>query len=188
MFKRLMDALERALASATPPPELGEMASRMREAVIEQKAAVGALRAALVKSEEELAFHQRELATAERRRTLAEGIQDAETVNVAGQYAARMGERVAVLERKVAAQREELALAERELTEMTAQLAEAAKRRGVEASERGAAGAWDALGEAGMDRPGTDVGGEALRSQLERAGHEAAADAKLEELKRRMGR
>ena len=188
MFKRLRDALEAALAAATPPPDLGEIAARMREAVIEQKSAVGLMREALEKDEQALAGERGQLETAERRRTLAADISDAETVEVADRFIAKHRERGAVLERKVAAQREELALAERDLVEMQSQLAEAAKRRPAVESERSAAQAWRELGAAGMDRPELDLEQEALKARMDRAAREAAAEAKLDELKKRMGR
>jgi hypothetical protein len=188
MFKRLRDALERALAAATPPPDLGEIASQMREAVIEQKTGVRAMQEDLAKASQLLALQQEELATAVRRRELAVGIDDQETVAVADRFIAKIRERVAVLERKVAAQSEELALAERDLQEMTAQLADAARRHPGLASERSADAAWQGLGRGGMDRPETDLEGDLLKGRMERAAREAAADAKLDELKKRMGR
>jgi len=187
VFKRLRDALERALAAATPPPDLGEIASQMREAVIEQKAALRQLQEALAATEHQLVGEREQLATAQRRRAQAEGIADAETVSVADKFIARHGERVAVLEQKVAAQRQELALAERDLTEMTAQLQEAA-RRAPAAGQRSAGEAWRSLGEAGMSRPETDLEGELLKSRMDHAEREAVADQKLEELKKKMGR
>lgn len=188
MFKRLRDALEAALEAATPPSDLGELASRMREAVIEAKAGAGAMREALEKAERQLAGERGQLETTERRRNLADGIGDAETVGVADRYLARHRERIGVLEKKVEAQRDELALAERDLTEMTAQLMEASKRRGGVEADRSADRAWAGLGAAGMDRPETDLEQELLKTKLDRAAREADADAKLEELKKRMGR
>ena len=187
MFQRLREALERALAAATPPPDLGEIASRMREAVIEQKAGVRAMQDALATAERQLAGEREQLATTERRRAQAEGIGDAETVGVADRFIAKHRERAAVLDQKVAAQRQELALAERDLAEMTAQLQEAA-RRAPASAQRSADEAWQQLGRAGMDRPETDVEGELLKSRLDHAEREADADQKLDELKRRMGR
>ncbi|MFI5206393.1 MAG: hypothetical protein ACHQU8_03975 [Gemmatimonadales bacterium] len=187
MFEKLRDALERALAAATPPPDLGEIASRMREAVIEQKALVRGLQAELGKVEELLSHQRAELATAQRRRALAEGIKDEETVAVAQKFIAKLGERVVVLEKKVVVQKDEIALAEKELAEMTAQLQEAARHPKL-ASERSAEAAWQGLGRAGMDRPETDLEGELLKGRMERAAREAQADAKLEELKKKMGR
>ena len=188
MFRQLRDALERALAAATPPPDLGEIAARMREAVIEQKALVRGLQGELAKVEDLLAHQKGELATAERRRTLAAGIQDAETVAVADKFIAKLGERAVVLEKKIVVQKDELALAERELAEMTAQLQEAARHNPKITSERSAEAAWQGLGRAGMDRPGTDLEDELLKGRMDRAAREAQADAKLDELKKRMGR
>jgi hypothetical protein len=188
MFKQLRDALERALAAATPPPDLGEIAARMREAVIEQKALVRGLQGELAKAEELLSHQKAELATAERRRALAEGIHDEETVAVAQKFIVKLGERVAVLEKKIVVQRDEIALAEKELAEMTAQLQEAARHNPKLTSERSVEAAWQGLGRAGMDRPDTDLEGELLKGRMDRAVREAQADAKLDELKKKMGR
>jgi len=188
VFKRLREALEAALAAATPPADLYDIAGRMREALIEARAGLGKMRDALATSERELEALRQELETAERRRTLAAGIQDAETVEVADRYLSRHREHVAVLEKKVAAQREEVALAERDTAEMTAQLEEVTKRRGGVESERSSQAAWAALGQAGVDRPELDPEQEALKARMDRAAREADADARLEELKRRMGK
>ncbi len=188
MFERLRAALQAALESATPPPDLREIAGRMQEAVIEAKAGVGAMREALAQAEGELAHVRGEVETTTRRRDLAAGIQDAETVEVAEKYLARQQERLAVLERKVAAQREELALAERDLGEMQAQLLDAAKNRPSHEADRSRDAAWASLGAAGMDRPEVDLEQELLRGRMDRAAREAEADAKLEELKKRMGK
>ena len=188
MFKKLREALERALEAATPPENLSDIAARMREAVIEQKATVRGLEAELAKAEDLLAHQKAELETATRRREAAAGINDQETVAVADKFIARLGERTAVLDKKVAAQREELALAQADLTEMTAQLQEAARRNPKLTSERSTEAAWRDLGKAGMDRPEMDIEGELLEGRARRAAREAQADAKLEELKKKMGR
>ena len=188
MFQRLRDALERALAAATPPPDLGEIASQMRDAVIEQKAAVRLMREDLDKADQLLTTERSQLDTAQRRRELASGIQDTETVAIADKFIVRHQERIAILVKKVEAQREELSLAERDLADMTTQLLNAARRNPSITSERSANDAWNGLGKGGMDRPETDLEGELLKGRMERAAREAAADAKLDELKRRMGR
>ena len=188
MFNRLREALEAALAAATPPADLFDLAGRMREALIEVKAGLGQMRDALHATEREVAAIQQEMATAERRRALASEIGDTETVGVADRYLAKHRERQAVLERKVAAQREEMALAERDVAEMTEQLEEVTKRRGGLEAERSSAAAWAGLGRAGMDRPEVDPEQEALKARMDRAAREAEADAKLEELKKRMGK
>ncbi len=188
MFKRLREALEAALAAATPPADLYDLAGRMREALIEAKAGLGRMRDELARTEREQQALAREIETAERRRALAAGIDDQETVSVAERYVAKHRERSAVLEKKLAAEREELALAERDVAEMVAQLEEVTKRRGNVQGERSAQAAWSALGQAGMDRPELDAEQEALKGRMDRAAREAEADAKLEELKRRMGK
>jgi len=188
MFERLREALKAALDAATPPPDLREIAGQMQQAVIEAKAGVAAMREALGPAERALAALKGEIETAVRRRDLAAGIEDRETVEVAERYAARQQERLAVLERKVAAQREELALAERDLGEMQAQLAEATKHRAEHEADRSRDAAWASLGAAGMDRPETDLEQELLRTQMDRQAREVAADQALEEMKRRMGK
>ena len=188
VFKRLREALEAALASATPPEDLRDLAGRMRAALLEARAGLGQMRDALATTERELTVTQREIETAERRRSLAAGISDAETVQVAEGYLAKHRERAGVLERKAAAQREEIALAERDMGEMTAQLDEVTKRRGTIDAERSSAEAWASLGRAGVDRPELDAEQEALKARMDRAAREAEADAKLEELKKRMGK
>ncbi len=177
MFKRLREKLEAALAAATPPPDLGEIAARMREAVIEQKAGLRVIRDELGKTEQALAADREQLATAERRRDLARQIEDAETAEVAERFAARHRDRVAVLERKVEAQRAELALAERDLAEMMAQLKDAGRRIPDLPSTRGLTADLE-----------TDLDDSHLRTQMDRAAREAAAAQKLDELKRKMGR
>jgi hypothetical protein len=188
VFRRLREALEAALASATPPEDLFDLAGRMRVALIEARAGLGRMREDLEKTERELAAAQGEIGTAERRRALATEINDAETVQVADGYIARHRERALVLERKAGAQREEIALAERDVAEMTGQLEEVTKRRGTIDAERSSAEAWASLGRGGVDRPELDAEHEALKARMDRAAREAEADAKLEELKKRMGK
>lgn len=186
MFKRLRDALERALIAATPPPDLGEIASQMRDAVVEQKAGVRAMQDELAKAEQLLSLERSQLETAQRRREQAAGIQDTETVEVAEKFITRHTERIGVLEKRVAVQREELVLAERDLAEMTTQLQEAARKNPT--AERSAGTAWNELGSAGVDRPELDLEHDLLKTRADRAAREAAADARLDELKKRMGR
>jgi hypothetical protein len=188
VFKRLREALEAALAGATPPEDLYALAGRMRAALVEARAGLSQMREALERTDRELALGRREIETAERRRALAAGINDAETVQVAESYLTKNRERVDVLERKAAAQREEIALAERDVAEMTRQLEEVTKRRGTIDAERSSAAAWASLGRAGVDRPELDAEQEALKARMDRAAREAEADAKLEELKKRMGK
>src|SRR5512134_1337787 len=94
----------------------------MRRAAVEGRAALMKLREALAATERELVVERKHLEDAQRRGVLAEGIGDGETVEIAGRFAARHGERVVVLEQKLVAQRAELDLAERDVQEMVDQL------------------------------------------------------------------
>jgi len=184
VFERLRDALRAALDAATPPADLRQLAGQMREAVVDAKVAVREVREALKRTELELTVERQKLADAERRGRLAGEIQDAETVEVAGRFAAKHRERVAMLEKKLAAQQEELSLAEKELNEMQTQLSAADQSR--MGSERSTEDAWREIQRAGGSRPGVDPEDDLLKSQLERAQREAAADRQLDELKKKL--
>ena len=186
MFERLRDALRAALDAATPPGDLRDLARQMREAVVEAKLAVGETREAVARTDRDLTQERQRLADAERRGRLASEIQDQETVDVARRFAAKHRERTDVLEKKLAALKDELALYERELGDMQGQLVRAERDRPLTEAERSAERAWRELQAAGGARPGTDPEGELLKSQLDRAAREAAADRQLRELKRKL--
>lgn len=186
MFDRLRDALRAALAAATPPGDLRELARQMREAVVDAKVAVQEMRAALVRTEAEVGAERQRLADAERRGRLAAEIQDQETVQVADRFAGRHRERVGVLERKLAAQMEELALAERDLVEMRAQL-KSADGPGT-AADASSERAWREVQGAGGARPGVDLQDELLKADMDRVARERAADEQLDLLKKKLGK
>jgi ABC-type phosphate transport system auxiliary subunit len=181
MFERLRDAINAALDAATGPPDSREVLSGMRDAVIEARAALEGMKQGVVKTEQRLILERRQLEDAERRGRMAGEIDDQETVDVAELFTAKHRERVEVLQDKLEAQRAELALAERELAEMKGQLKKAAGSSHAET-------AWREIEAAGGVRPETDVGDELLRSQMDRAAREAEAEAKLDALKKKMGR
>ena len=151
----------------------------MREAVVDAKVAVAEVQEAVVRTERELLLERQRLADAERRGRLAGEIQDAETVAVAGRFAAKHRERLGVLERKLANQREELALAQRELDDMHAQLKSADRDRPAMEARR-------SVQEAGGGAAGMGLQDELLKSDMDRAAREAAAARQLEELKKKM--
>jgi len=181
MFERLKEAINAALDAATGPPDSREILSGMRDAVIEARAALEGMRQGVVKTEQHLAIERRHLEDAERRGRMAAEIDDRETVTVAERFIAKHRGRVTVLQDKLEAQRAELELAERELEEMKGQLKQAAGRDHVDS-------AWREIEAAGGVRPETDVGDELLRSKLDRAAREAEAQARLDALKKKMGR
>lgn len=184
MFDDLKARLERFLAEQTADNPRAR-ALLLKEAILEAKVGVRAMRDALGATERELEAERGHLRDAERRGTLAADIGDAETVEVAGRFAGRHRDRVAVLERRLEVQREELALAERDVAEMTAQLR--AAQQGVDAAADSVRAAWDAVDAAGGGRPGTDPDDD-LRRQTDRAAMDAAIDAQLAHLKRKLGK
>ena len=76
---------------------------------------------------------------------------------------------------------EERAPTSGELEEMKGQLKKAAGSGHAET-------AWREIEAAGGVRPETDVGDELLRSQLDHAAREAEAEARLDALKKKMGK
>lgn len=184
-FRRSFDEL---LSRATRPEERRLVASRMKDTLVQAKIGLEDMRGALAKARERLAAEERELETVKRRRTLAEGIKDQQTVDVAAKYEQMHTERVEVLRQKVAAQEAEIGLAERDVSSMSAEL----KAVLAGTDPRGAAPAIDA--SAGADAEEPDVAS-ALRDEIDslgraraRADREDDAARRLDELKRRMGK
>jgi hypothetical protein len=182
-FRRSFDEL---LSRATRPEERRLVASRMKDTLVQARMGLEDMRDGLTKVRERLAAEERELETVRRRRTLAEGIKDQQTVDLAAKYEQMHGERVEVLKQKVAAQEAELSLAERDVASMSAELK--AVLSGTD--PRGAAPALDAS-EEDADEPNAS----ALRDEINSLGRERAraeredeAARRLDELKRRMGK
>lgn len=184
MFEGLRARLDQLLAEQTTRPDARVHAASLQAALIEGKVAVGTLRDALTVTERELANERKQLEDAERRGRLAAEVPDAETVEIASRFAVKHRERVSVLERKLSVQRDELILVERELEEMVAQY------RAVRPGGPGGSAnpAWRAPESAGGRRPEYDHESELLRSQLDRATREAAAEAQLAHLKKKLGK
>ncbi len=186
MFEGLRARLDQLLAEQTTRPDARVHAASLQAALIEAKVAVGTLRDALTVTERELAGERQRLEDAERRGRLAAEVPDAETVEIASRFAVKHRERVAVLERKLSAQRDELTLMEHELEEMAAQFR--AARPGGPGGGGGTTPARPDLESAGGWRAGYDHESEVLRGQLDRATREAAAEAQLAQLKKKLGK
>jgi len=187
LFERLRETLDAWLDSHTPADRRSTV-GKMHEAVVEARAALDALRKGIRSTESKLEREREHLRDAQRRGKLAAEIDDRETVDVAEQYVVKHRERAAVLERKLAAQREELSLAERELGEMGAQLEMARREVSSGTGNDKVDAAWREIEAAGGVRPETDLQEELLRNQMDRAAREAAAEERLRQLKKKMGR
>jgi hypothetical protein len=189
IFESFRRSLEDLMSRATPPEERRAIVARMRDTLVQAKVGLEEMREGLAKSRARLAAEERELETVLRRKQLAEGIGDKETVDVAARYEAIHRERADVARRKLEAQEAELALAERDVNTMTAELKAAVSGAPLGA---GAAAAAQAVEDPGAH---SAPDGEALSGEIDalgraraRAERDADADRKLEELKRRMGR
>lgn len=165
--------LERLLGEHTRPTTAREQMQAMHAVLVDLKTGLRDLRDALQATERELAAEQEQLVTAERRGRLASNIDDGETARLAGVYAARHRERIDLLARKLEVQREELALVEREYAELAEKYRSA--RQGL--PPEGSAPVRPALDE-----------DELLRMQTDRQATEAAVNAQLEALKRKLGK
>lgn len=185
MFENLKARLDRLFTD--PSGDARAHAAGLREALIEARVAVTTMREAIAATERELATERSALEAAERRGRLAAEIPDPETVEVAERFAARHRERALVLTRRLEVQREELRLAERDVEEMGAQFRTA--RQGLGRHGDSVDAAWRDLAAAGGATPG-DPGleEEMLRRDADRMANEAAVDAQLAALKRKLGK
>lgn len=145
--------------------------ARLHAALAEARVVVDRLRQALRVVEQDLASQRQQLDDAERRGRLAASIPDAETVSIAERFAARHRAWIGLLERKAVLQRDEIALAEKDLADL-GELGETVGAGRDPAPDVPEAAAEDPL----------------LRHRLDRAAHEAAAEAQLAFLKKKMGK
>ena len=190
MFDEVRQAFRDLLRGSPTPDQRRSVVAQMRETLVQARMGLDDLRKGLEHTKSRLAVERRELETVQRRKALAAGINDAETVAIAERYEKQHAERVAVLERKLETQEAELAMVEREVGEMTADFKLAAA--GGVPGGPAAVGA-DAAANAEVEDLMNEGAG--LRSELDglaRARQKAAADAdaneRLAALKRRMGK
>ena len=194
MFDQLRDAM-RGFSERSGPDERRRAAQTMKEALVHAKMGVQDLRSAVTVTDRRVAQEREELATVERRMGLAAQINDQETVTIAERFRAQHAERLAVLETKLMSQQQELKLMERELEEMTVQLRRAMSGLPIHPS---AAIERDAMNEvenaiSGDMNDNSGTSGSGLDNELKarrptRAEKEAAAEDRLAELKRRLGK
>lgn len=187
MFEGLRARLERLLADHTPSGDPRARAAALQDALVETKAAVSELRGLLAVTERQLALERQLLADAERRAPLARDIGDADTTRIAEEFSVRHRDRVAVLEKKLGVQREELGLAERDVEQLMAEFRNVRQGGGDRPTDAQSA-AWREIEAAGGVRPETDTEGEFLKQRIDRDRMDAAVQAQLEQLKKKLGR
>jgi hypothetical protein len=166
--------LESLFADYRKRPDQRVYTSGLQDALVDLKVGLDDLRRALSGSEEELGTERRRLEDAERRGRLAQGIGDQDTVAIATQFSEKHRVRIELLERKVAVQKDELRLAEVEYEDLSNRFRSA--RQGVPPTEAEAPAA-PSLEES-----------ELLRSRIDTKARQAAVEAQLEMLKKKMGK
>jgi hypothetical protein len=187
MFEKIRDSLRTLLDGATGPEDRRAILASMKETLVHAKMGVDDLRGGVTKSRARLAEARLELETISRRKSLAAGIGDMETVAVAERFERQAVEIVAVLAQKLDAQERELAIVEAEVVAMSgdfkAAMAGATPRGGV--AQPGSGPLPDPLAEEDA----------ALRQEFDqmnrersRAATDAAVEDRLAALKRRMGK
>lgn len=208
-FREAVENFNKELNRDRVPEAVDSLLAGMRSEVVEAQARVRELEAQITRATAEAERERSEAATARRRGKMAEDIGDADTAKVAGEYAAGREERQRVLEQKAAAMKQELAIRTREVEEMLAKMKEAQASRDGLAASAGRTSARESLYAADdlfseLDRMAEKIGYEDAQAQAaeEFAGLDLDADpdfapppppevdldARLEELKRRMGR
>jgi hypothetical protein len=192
VFDSFRQSFDELLARHTRPEDRRVLAARMKDTLVQARMGLDDMRSSLEKTRQRLVLEEKELETVRRRKQLAEGINDRETVDIAAKYEEMHTERVNVVRQKVTAQEAELALAERDVAQMTAELKAVVNGTDPRAAV-GASGEREA--EAEVDAAlGSERASSALRDEIDslgraraRADAESDAARRLEELKRKMG-
>ncbi len=208
-FREAIDNFRQELGRDEVPESVDRLLVGMRDEITDAKVRVRELEDLIARASAEVSREQKDLATARRRGKMAQDIGDAETVEIAAQYASKREERVRILEQKATALREELAHRRKEVDEMVEKFKVAKSKRDSLAATAGRSGARESIGAADdlfseLDRMAEKIGETDARAQAAEAFDdidldgldddytppppEVDFDARLEELKRRMGR
>ncbi len=190
MFEGFRESLAHLMDRRTTPEARRSGLVAMRQTLVQARMGLDDLRAGISATRQRLEAEQRELETVRRRKGLAAGIDDQETVRIASEYETRHDERAEVLRQKLAAQEAELHLVEREVAAMTADLKRANAGMAPEGGDRASI---DAAARRDVDEmlgARDDVASEidALGRANARNARSADAERQLAELKRRMGK
>jgi hypothetical protein len=167
--------LDNLLSRQGPSDDRRAQASRLHDAMVEFKTALAGSREARVVTERELATERRQLEDAARRGALAEGIGDAETARIAGEFIARHRERAELLERKLAVVVDEIAYLEREYEGLASRFKDARQAGGLSSTPPPP----DVLNDREFD---------ALKARADREAAELAVKAQLELLKKKLNK
>ena len=129
IFRKSIAAFRTEVSREAPEDEVASLLTAMRREWVAARAELPLLEENLRRAAVDLARERELLEQCERRGKLAERVADAETVRIAGEFAARHREKISVLERKVGAAEAEKALRVREVEEMKRRYQEADDNR-----------------------------------------------------------
>ena len=209
-FREAVDNFNKELGRDDVPELVDGLLRQMHEEVTDTKAQLFTLEEQIKKAIQLSEMEGKEAATCRRREEMARKIGDEDTAGVAAEFAEKHEKRKEIQARKALALREELELKRGEVTDMIAKLKEAKVKRASLTATQGRTDAMNALGGASdlfgeLDRmaekiEGTDHQREAEEDLLAEFGEmdstspfrgpspEEEAEARLQELKRRMGK
>jgi phage shock protein A len=210
LFSRTWDTFITELGRRDPEDEVVGLLGAMRREMVDARASLPLYEEHQRAAEAELLREQRALEDAVRRGGLAQKINDAETVRVAAEFAERHRKRVAVLEEKVRAARAERELRAQEVQDMMRRYKEADGNRFVLLNEVRRARSQQRMdGMMGQELDDFDRAAEKMESEIaygdaldelngldptppppppsQTSVHDDV-EARLQELKRRMGR
>ena len=191
MFESLKSTIDDLLGGRVHAGDRRAVITGMKQALVMAKLGVEDLEQGVTITRRKLDTERQGLETAARRKGLAAGIEDAETVAIAGKFEGQHAERIAVLERKLEAQEAEAALARRDYDEMLVQLKAASAGAGSVSAGAAPAGTTRAPTDEELGLPddaSLRAELDAMHRQRTRDEKDAEATARLEELKRRMGK
>lgn len=207
LFSTAWDSFLAELGRRDPADHVADLLSAMRREMVQARASLPLYDDAVRSADAELARERKALDDAVRRGGLAEKIGDAETVRIAAEFAERHRKRAAVLEDKARAARAEQELRAQEVQDMMRRYKEADANRFVLLNEvrraqsqgrlndMAEAQAFDDFGRA-AEKIETEIGYQEALDELEDlagppppppSNREAEVDARLAEMKRRMG-
>jgi hypothetical protein len=185
MFEDVRRAFQELLHGNATPDARRAVVAEMRETLVRARLGVDDLRRGADETRRRLESERRELDTVRRRKSLAAGINDAETVTVAERFEQRHAEKVQVLERKLETQQAELAMVEKEVEEMTREYKAAAAGA---TPGRVPSPEVDVDAALGPEETKLKDTFDSMSRSDRRAAAEADADERLAALKRRMGK
>jgi phage shock protein A len=208
-FREAVDNFNKELNRDDVPDVVDGLLRQMQEEVTDTKAQLFTLEEQIKKAIQLAEMEEKEAATCRRREEMARKIGDEETADVAAEYAEKHEKRKDIQARKALALREELEQKKAEVEDMMVKLKEAKSKRESLTATKGRAEARNAIGGASdlfdeLDRMAEKIDGADHQRKAEEdllaefgdldpsssptgPSPEELAEARLRELKRRMG-